>query len=141
MIPTHRIGPMPILNRTKESAALIAAFGLVVAELRKSRNLTQAELARRMDVDTSTVAKIETGVHFPRVEPWLEMARVLRTTPDEMLKVAQERADMAEAAPIAVLDADQGALLSAFGSCSAEGKRLVLDHARTTSKVYKPRLR
>lgn len=132
---------MTVLNRTKESAALVQAFGLVVAELRKARGLTQAELAGKIDVDTSAIGKVENGTHLPRIEHWIAMARVLRTTPHEMLEAAADRAGLKGAAPLVALGPEQADLLTAFQSCNQEGRRLVLEYARTTAKVYKPRAR
>lgn len=137
----NKIQHMAIVNRTKESAALVEAFGRVVAELREARGLTQRELAAMLEVDTSMVGKVENGTHLPRIEQWLAMARILRTTPHEMLRAAEDLAGGKRLSPLIALDSEQAALLAAFVACNPEGKRLVLDYARTTAKVFKPRVR
>jgi transcriptional regulator with XRE-family HTH domain len=41
------------------------SFGKKLQQIRKSKNLTQAALAEKADVNEKHISKIETGVYFP----------------------------------------------------------------------------
>jgi transcriptional regulator with XRE-family HTH domain len=56
-----------------------------IRELRQKRNLSQVELARILNVDTSTVSKWESGTNLPRSNILLELARVLKCRTDVLL--------------------------------------------------------
>lgn len=45
-----------------------------IAELRKEKGLSQVALAKRLDVDSSTIAKYETGDRFPDVIMLMKLA-------------------------------------------------------------------
>ena len=55
-----------------------------VKELRVLKNLTQDELAKKMDVTRSTVAMWETGKAFPNSDKLPKLAEVLGCTIDEL---------------------------------------------------------
>lgn len=57
-------------------------FGKRIAKLRNENNLTQAELAEKINMSTQAVFKWETGGGFPDVQTIPEIARVLDTTTD-----------------------------------------------------------
>lgn len=54
--------------------------------LRQARNLTQAELAKLIDVDRTTVAQWEAGKNYPRVDTLIKLAQVLRCNVDTLLR-------------------------------------------------------
>jgi transcriptional regulator with XRE-family HTH domain len=54
--------------------------GEVLAHARKSRRLTQAELAKRLDVSKANISRIEHGADL-RVSTLLEIARALNLEP------------------------------------------------------------
>ena len=56
-----------------------------IREYRKKRRLSQEKLAEMVGVDRSNVAKWEAGVHKPRADMLLTLARVLGCTVDELL--------------------------------------------------------
>lgn len=45
-----------------------------IAELRKEKGLSQVALAKQLDVDSSTIAKYETGDRFPDVIMLMKLA-------------------------------------------------------------------
>ena len=55
--------------------------------LRQARNLTQAELAKLLDVDRSTVAQWERGANMPRAEMLIKLAKVFKCKVDTLLCV------------------------------------------------------
>ena len=58
----------------------------VYRNMRKKQNLTQEELAKKLGVERSTVAKWETEKSIPRVDALLKMSSIFGCTMDELLK-------------------------------------------------------
>jgi len=58
----------------------------VYRNMRKKQNLTQEELAKKLGVERSTVAKWETEKSIPRVDALLKMSAIFGCTTDELLK-------------------------------------------------------
>ena len=56
-----------------------------IALLRKSRGITQEELAQRLSVSPQAVSKWENGHSLPEVSILVELAEILRVTVDEIL--------------------------------------------------------
>lgn len=52
---------------------------------RKKINMTQAEVADKLGIDTSTVAKWETGVAYPRASMLLKLARLYECTIEDLI--------------------------------------------------------
>jgi putative transcriptional regulator len=74
---TRRISSMPVPKpRPKRRTAVV--------EARKRAGLTQAELARRISVDRTTVARVEAGTLSPSVELGVALARELDTTAEAL---------------------------------------------------------
>lgn len=55
--------------------------------LRQARNLTQAELAKLLGVDRTTVTQWECGKSLPRASKLIELARILKCDVDSLLRV------------------------------------------------------
>jgi len=56
-----------------------------IRELRIAQKLSQQELATKLGIDRSTVAKWETGVHSPRIDKLRQLAKVLNCSLEELL--------------------------------------------------------
>jgi transcriptional regulator with XRE-family HTH domain len=56
-------------------------------ELRKDKNLTQAELAKLLDVDRSTIAQWERGENMPRAKMLIRLAKIFKCKVDALLCV------------------------------------------------------
>lgn len=56
-----------------------------IRELRKAQKLSQLELAAKLGVDRSTIAKWETGAHSPRTDKLRMLARILDCSLEELL--------------------------------------------------------
>lgn len=56
-----------------------------VKEMRKSRGLSQSELASKLGVSRTTVAMWESNGQYPRLETVVRMASVFGCTVDELL--------------------------------------------------------
>ena len=55
-------------------------------KIREARNITQMELAAKIEVPQSTIASWETGRAFPRAEKLPAIAKALGCTIDELLQ-------------------------------------------------------
>ena len=62
----------------------MASFGVRVARLRKQKNISQAELARRSGIPQSTIAQLETGRN-KSTKKIIELAAALDTTPNYLV--------------------------------------------------------
>jgi DNA-binding XRE family transcriptional regulator len=58
---------------------------LRVALLRSKKDLTQAELAARVDVDQRTISAIETGRRKPSIDLAIRLAKEFGVTLDDLL--------------------------------------------------------
>ncbi len=61
------------------------AFGLKLARLRKNADMTQSDLADRLNVTRQAVSKYETGDSFPDVTILVTMAEVFGVSVDELI--------------------------------------------------------
>lgn len=61
------------------------AFGLKLAQLRKNADMTQSDLAERLNVTRRAVSKYETGDSFPDVTILVTMAEVFGVSVDELI--------------------------------------------------------
>lgn len=68
------------------NSALAADIGKRIRKLRKARGWSQAELARRLKVNKSTVGFYETGERSPSFEVLLRMCDVFLVTTDYILR-------------------------------------------------------
>ena len=59
---------------------------LNLKELRIKRNLLQKDIAKKLNVDRSTVTKWETGEAVPRADKLVELAKILKCSVDKLLK-------------------------------------------------------
>lgn len=60
-------------------------LGLLIAKLRKRNNLTQTELAKKLNISDKTVSRWENGVGFPDVTIFPELSKVLGVTVDYLM--------------------------------------------------------
>lgn len=56
-----------------------------IRELRKAKKLSQQELAVKIGVDRSTIAKWETGTNSPRTDKLRQLSKILECSLDELL--------------------------------------------------------
>lgn len=72
--------------QTTDEQKFLRAFGKQIAALRKSRNITQQELAEDMGVSVVTIAYIETGKQWVRPKTLSAIAKSLRVTASDLLR-------------------------------------------------------
>ena len=61
-----------------------------IKDLRERQNLRQEDIAARMNIDRSAVAKWETGESLPRTDKLLKLASILECTVDDLLSVKEK---------------------------------------------------
>lgn len=59
--------------------------------LRKSKGLTQGQLAKELDVDSSTVGKWESGLAFPRPKSLIKVAAFYDVPIQDFYSVLKEK--------------------------------------------------
>ncbi|MCC7288993.1 helix-turn-helix transcriptional regulator [bacterium] len=65
---------------------MMKAFGKRVSEVRKSRGLTQQELAEQVSMSVVAIAYIETGKRWARLGTLSKIAKSLRVNISELFK-------------------------------------------------------
>ena len=65
-------------------------FGNYICKLREQQNMTQADLAKALDVSDKSVSKWENGQAFPRMETFEKLAHSLNTTVEDILSASKD---------------------------------------------------
>lgn len=68
-------------------------FGKKISSLRKAKNMTQSQLAEKLNVSNKAVSRWETGEGYPEVTLLKPLAQALNTTVDELLSESSEPDD------------------------------------------------
>lgn len=71
---------------TPQEAKLLKGFGKQLADVRKSKGVTQSELAERVSMSVVTIAYIETGKRWVRLSTLDKIARALKVSIAELFK-------------------------------------------------------
>ncbi len=67
----------------------VCDFGTVLKQLRKSHNLTQAELGKEIGLSKAVVSKYENGIGYPTFDVLIEIAKHFSVTTDYLLGVSK----------------------------------------------------
>lgn len=67
----------------------VCDFGEIFKQLRKSRNLTQAELGSKIGLSKAVVSKYETGMGYPTFDVLIQIADYFGVTTDYLLGVSK----------------------------------------------------
>jgi transcriptional regulator with XRE-family HTH domain len=81
---------MPKRKPPIKQAEIVEQFASRLRELRSSRGMTQAELARHASVAASYVWKLESGAAAPGIDLLGRLAAALGTTPHDLLPAGAE---------------------------------------------------
>src|SRR5258708_26436107 len=73
-----RRAPAPAALERRQSPAV--DLGRTARRLREGQNLTLADVARRADISSAMLSRLETGPVYPRLETILALARALDVT-------------------------------------------------------------
>ncbi|MCX4275584.1 MAG: helix-turn-helix transcriptional regulator [Candidatus Gastranaerophilales bacterium] len=69
---------------------LRALLGRNIKRLRKFRKWTQAELAEKINVEPVSIARIETGINFPKEENLIAIAKILNVEVADLFNTSEE---------------------------------------------------
>lgn len=85
---------MPTRKRRIQHAEVVQLFAGRLREVRRSRGMTQADLARKANVTTSHIWKLESGGAAPGVDLADRLAKALGTTLSDLLPASQPPNDV-----------------------------------------------
>jgi len=74
----------------KPLSSVNSLFGVKLSAARRSRNLSQSELGKRVGLSRITIAKLERGVQNVQLCQVFLVARALDIPPDELIPSSQE---------------------------------------------------
>lgn len=80
-------------RRTQAISTEERSIGRRLKEIREARNLTQVELAEKLGLDQTLISAYETGRVRMHAALVADLARMLRTTTDEILGLKKARHD------------------------------------------------
>ncbi len=66
-------------------------LGKRIKEIRKSRKLTQEQLAEFINIETSSISNIESGKYYPTAENLDKIINVLNVTPQELFQLEHNK--------------------------------------------------
>ena len=64
----------------------MSSLGEKIRKLRMSRKMTQSDLAKKLDVTTSTISFYENNMRLPSYEVLIKLSRLFNTTTDSLLQ-------------------------------------------------------
>jgi transcriptional regulator with XRE-family HTH domain len=70
---------------------LIVDLGEKIKSLRKSKNMTQKDLADRIGVSKSIISSYESGIRYPSYDVLVKMARIFHVSTDYLLGIEKKR--------------------------------------------------
>lgn len=83
--------PYPMEQLRRGGRNKVIPLGDKLRDLRNERNLSQAQLAKRVGVTSSTVALYETGDRLPSLPRLIALSRSLGVTTDYLLGVSRQK--------------------------------------------------
>jgi transcriptional regulator with XRE-family HTH domain len=66
-------------------------FGEILRELRNEAGISQENLAHESDLDRSFISMLERGLRMPTITTLFRIAKPLRKTPSEIIKIIEQR--------------------------------------------------
>ena len=150
---THRSGILAVMaKRPKPPRDVVArlpvdvvrfrrALGRVIAEIREGMELTQEQFADRLQLDQTTVAKAETGIHLWRLETWLMVSQSLKIPFHELFRRAAERdspqGKTAMNRVVEALEPSEQRLIQVWRQLTPEGRQVLVERAEACLQIYR----
>ena len=78
------------LSKAKERIGMKKTLGMMIAELRKEKGMTQLELAEKMGVTDKAVSKWERDLSCPDINSLPNLAEILGVSVDELMQIKRE---------------------------------------------------
>lgn len=76
------------------------AFSIVLRRIRIEKNLSQEELAARLNVSRSYISYLESGRRYPSIEMLIALAKALEIKPGALIDSIAEHLDSGRAKPL-----------------------------------------
>lgn len=76
------------------------AFSIVLRKIRLGKNLSQEELAIRLNVSRSYISYLESGRRYPSIEMLIALAKALEIKPGTLIDSIAEHLDSGRAKPL-----------------------------------------
>ena len=118
-------------------------IGEKIRQIRKSKGMTQQQLAEGIGVKRAVVSKYETGSIIPSLDTIKEIADALNVLIVELLGTSLAPVTIEETAEgikvekgVSILD-NKSQLLKAFDNLTEEGQSKVIDYANDITPKYK----
>ena len=73
------------LMKAHQTTQFLASLGSHICDVRRSKNLTQSQLAELVSVEPETISRLERGVAAPSIQRLLILAHALDVSVDELL--------------------------------------------------------
>lgn len=116
---------MPRKSKTDSGTALAVRIGRSIKNARAMQELTQAQLAEILEIESVTVSRIETGAQLPSIDRLDEVAKALKVSLTTLL------ADTSKSNAMTDL------LVDAVKELPAREQKFVLSFALTYSAHYR----
>lgn len=75
------------LSKARERKGMKKTLGMMIAELRKEKGMTQLELAEKMGVTDKAVSKWERDLSCPDINSLPNLAEILGVSVDELMQI------------------------------------------------------
>ena len=85
----------------------VAVLGVVISLLREEKKVKQGEFAKKINMSSPSVSKIEQGTNTITYDTLLQIARALNSRVSEILNVTESLCDLLVARGIQVFDTDK----------------------------------
>ena len=122
----------------------MATFSERLIELRKTRNLTQQELASYVNVNKQTISQYERGVRRPDFETLSSLCDYFNVSADYLLGIVNVTVRYVDSNDLAILDGlssnlskDEESLLHTYRALSKDGKENLVKFANSLLIVQK----
>lgn len=131
-------------TRTSRGEGFCLALGQVIRGIRNAMGLTQEAFAAKVGLDQTTIAKAETGVHFGRIDTWLQISEAIEMPIDTIFKKAADivgkvpstrRSEMM-ARIIEALEREEQRLVKLYRASNEKGKRQFADVAASIQAAH-----
>lgn len=70
---------------------LMVDFGTILRTLRRKRDMTQAELAKKLDVTKSVISAYENGLRLPSYDILIHISRIFGVSTDYLLGLERKQ--------------------------------------------------
>lgn len=100
----------------------------IIKNLRKSKGVTQTELANALNISQTTVAMWETGKRRPEGDMYPLLATFFGVTTDYLFGFSS---------PNLVINSDEREIIRTYRTLSPEGQQYIMQQIQIAARIYK----